>query len=528
MRAYEFILKESNLAPGELFKADRPGRTERFLEKLLKKEPFETREAQADDKSKKRFFTIQNITWGPQYSFDMDNEQDTEELEEIWGIWSDDATQRPSGNLKFTGFFNDSPEELVTVGGGKLAKTADFKGGHSDINYGDIGEGITALVIAAKFQKRDLEGDVAPEDFEKLLKEARKHKKYIKGKTAGSFIGISNFEVISKVDPDIDPPGAKDDIIKLFVSLPKNSFDGLLSESDDIMQDKKAINITNAAINYVNNSNSLKTYIAQIVRNPEVDSVFIKMIGTAGDKVDLDIYIDGVEADIDNKIRLSLKSGSSVKQFGQIGGSSIDAIKLFFKKLINYELPEDLVPKGETVDTTEFLKEIYRRVADMINAQFQAGDDEQELETQVKAIENIAMGIRGFATGGEEGIHLLHLGSTKAGLFKILRFNDLDERLKMLMRKREIHLQARFKVGGGKLKLPIVNIVDEKTGKILITFRSKGENKTEAKTGKEYIYYRNYVELGPLLEDLTMFEKLEILKPVVSKKKVKARAKKKR
>ena len=113
----------------------------------------------------------------------------------------------------------------------------------------------------------------------------------------------------------------------------------------------------------------------------------------------------------------------------------------------------------------------------------------------------IGTGISRFATQDNAGVvdpesgdtvELINLSSGEATIYN---FKNVAQKLS------EFKLKSGYSVGG-EFDLPTITIREVESNKVVVYLRSKAERKIEKKTGRKYLYYRNYIEKGPFLTEL--------------------------
>jgi hypothetical protein len=181
-----------------------------------------------------------------------------------------------------------------------------------------------------------------------------------------------------------------------------------------------------------------------------------------------------------------LKVGG-IAQFGQVGGSTVETQQ----NLWNYfgvDVDPVLDDFEETVadDPRGAFQQVYEYAANRINDELQNASPQDE----AGVINNIAQGITHFATLGDPKVELVDFSD---GGFKILRFNNLVKKLQ------SVDLEASYVDNKKWPEVAIHKRGDPKNR--LLTVRMKVEN---TKSGP---YARNYIEKGPLLEQLTQVKK---------------------
>lgn len=233
--------------------------------------------------------------------------------------------------------------------------------------------------------------------------------------------------------------------------------------------------IISSSVKYANSSvvaNNAKKYYENSLYN----RIDIKAVGTVAQndtKVDVYVEIDGKKIDIN----VSLKSAGT-KQFGQVGGGSIDKQKALWETLLDMKVPASLEKKYFTILKSNGLIEanaaLYNGMADMFNSVVATNPD--------RVLDSLADGITYFGTKRDKSVDMVQLTSKEAMVYK---FDNLQTALKL----KGVKLIANFVDNKTK---PEVRFQDSKTGAILITIRLRSD--------REYI--RNVIEKGKLMTDL--------------------------
>jgi hypothetical protein len=211
--------------------------------------------------------------------------------------------------------------------------------------------------------------------------------------------------------------------------------------------------------------------------------------GEKTQKTDVWVYVTDEDGN-PRKLRLnaSLKVGG-IGQFGQVGGDSEETQETLWNYFGVNVAPAMAAFKqaAKGGDTREAFASVYQYAASQIDNALQ----NSTAEDKAKMIDQIAQGITHFATLGDPKVELVDFSD---GGFKILRFNNLVEKLK------NVNLAAKYE---GDKAWPQVEIHERGNPKNkLLQIRMKIENKPNGK-----IYTRNYIEKGPLLEKLTEYRK---------------------
>lgn len=337
-------------------------------------------------------------------------------------------------------------------------------------NRGETSEGILGAAMFAKFTKREPDeeiGTVTPADIGRVLDTLKK-------------TGEDQYEV--EVEDYDNVHADKVTFVLRLKTAPYN----------DLMDPSKRELLTsefNSAAAYVNSSDA-ERYSRYFYINGKADQIVVMADGVTGEKTqktDVWVYVTD-ENGQPRKLRLntSLKVGG-VAQFGQVGGSTVETQQNlwdYFGVDVNPALKgfDSLVK----TDPRAAFQQVYQYAAKKINNELKNASASKE----ASIIDSIAQGITHFATLGDPKVELVDFSDSG---FKILRFNNLVKKLK------SVDLEASYV---DDKKWPEVTIHEKGNPKNkLLTVRMKVEN---TKSGP---YARNYIEKGPLLEQLTEVKK---------------------
>lgn len=234
--------------------------------------------------------------------------------------------------------------------------------------------------------------------------------------------------------------------------------------------------IISSSVKYAN-SNIVAANAKKYYENSLYNRIDIKAIGTVAQndtKVDVYVEIDGKKIDIN----VSLKAAGT-KQFGQVGGGTIDKQKELWGTLADLKVSPALEKKYFDVLKSNGIIEansaLYSGMADIFNS--------IAATNQEKIVDSLADGVAFFGTRRNPSVDMVQLTAKEAMVYK---FDNLQTSLKL----KNVKLTAKFIDNKTK---PEVRIQDSKTGAVLITVRLR--------TDKEYI--RNVIEKGKLMTDLT-------------------------
>ena len=236
-------------------------------------------------------------------------------------------------------------------------------------------------------------------------------------------------------------------------------------------------NIISSSVKYAN-SNIVAGNARTVYENSLYNKIEIKAVGTVAQndtKVDVLVMIDGKVTNIN----VSLKAAGA-KQFGQVGGGTIDKQKELWSTLLDFKVPPSVEKKYFDILKTDGLipanTEIYRSMAAEFNRRIVANDS--------AVYKSLSDGIMWYGTRNDDTVDMVSLNSKEAMIYK---FSNLENALHL----KNVGLKALFVSNKTK---PEVRIQDAKSGAILITIRMKSETKNN--------YVRHYIEKGKLMTDL--------------------------
>ena len=338
-------------------------------------------------------------------------------------------------------------------------------------NRGETSEGILGAAMFAKFVKREPGediGTVTPADISEVLDSLKK-------------TGEDQYEV--EVE-DYDNEHA--DRVTFVLRLKTGPYQDLM---DPTKRSLLASEYASAAA-YVNSSDA-ERYSRYFYINGRADQITIMADGVTGEKTqktDVWVYVTDEDGN-PRKLRLnaSLKVGG-IGQFGQVGGDSEETQETLWN-YFGVDVAPALAGFKKNIrggNAKAAFASVYQYAASQIEDALQNATP----EAKAKMIDGIAQGITHFATLGDPKVELVDFSD---GGFKILRFNNLVEKLK------NVDLAASYE---GDKAWPQVEIHERGNPKNkLLQVRMKIENRPNG------IYIRNYVEKGPLLEKLTEYRK---------------------
>ncbi len=240
---------------------------------------------------------------------------------------------------------------------------------------------------------------------------------------------------------------------------------------------KNLKSIISSSVKYAN-SNVVADNAKTLYENSLYNKIAVKAIGTvAQNDTKVDVYVEVDDKPIN--INISLKAAGT-KQFGQVGGGTIDKQKELWNTLLDMKVSSVLEKKFfDTLKTDGIVAAnsvVYAGMAAEFNRAMTSNRD--------KIYDSLADGIMFYGTRNDKTVDMVQLTTKEAMVYK---FNNLRDSLYL---KNKV-LKALYVANKSK---PEVRIQDAKTGSILITIRMKSESKNN--------YIRHYIEKGKLMTEL--------------------------
>jgi len=244
-----------------------------------------------------------------------------------------------------------------------------------------------------------------------------------------------------------------------------------------------------------------KKYSSFFARNGKADTVKVISDGVSAETTTkTDVYVQ-MPSEIDNregsknfgkprvlKFEVSLKSGA-VRQIGQIGGSDFDKqIELW--ELFGVDV-KDLQKEYESKDTEkEKLSITYEAVAQRLGDSLMGDKD----STERKVLRKVEDAIKYFATRRDPKVRVVKFSK---GDYKMLDVTRIDNKI-----LDQIDLTTVLTTGSSGLPTVIVKDKEMKDTNYVVRIRVKTE-----KNDKGQLYFRNIIEMGPMLEKMLKIEK---------------------
>jgi hypothetical protein len=355
-------------------------------------------------------------------------------------------------------------------------------------NRGEVSEGILGAAMFAKFTKRESNeevGVVSPADITNVLDNLQSQ-------------GNDTYSVtVNDANSDIA------DTISFVLRLKTGPYQDLMNP----LKRNLIANDVNSAAAYVNSAMA-ERYSKYFYLNGKADEINIMADGAASEtekKSDVWVGIRDQNGSMRTlKLNASLKVGGQA-QFGQVGGSSAESMTTLFGYFgIDVSPYLDKFEKQSKKDPVAAVEYMYRQITQDLQNKLAGNDDTEEAQF----VDQVAHAVTHFATLGDPNVELVDFDK---GGFKILRFKNLEHKL------RTIDLTASY-TGKTRPEISVHDVANPKNE--LIAIRCKVENKPAGP------YVRNYIEKGPLLEEITKvqerkFQELELPDPETTRIQIK-------
>jgi hypothetical protein len=253
--------------------------------------------------------------------------------------------------------------------------------------------------------------------------------------------------------------------------------------------------IVGSSVSFVNGRYGTK-YAEAIYLNRKADEIGIVSDGLSEQKADpvtglvkkTDVFITSTDADgqkVKERLPISLKAGSSTKQFGQVSGKTFEKMTGLFAPFnldvssLQEKWNNAVKGSNKASDSIKGAKAIFPDIAKMLN------DKLKGPEAEAGFVHNIAAAIHYYASSNDPKVRLVQLiGANKVN---VLNTNLLFARIK----EDGIDLYADTSMGENNAK---IIIKDRKSGKPLLTLRSYWPVSSDVQ--------RNIIEMEKLMKEL--------------------------
>ena len=307
---------------------------------------------------------------------------------------------------------------------------------------------------------------------------------------AGTVPGSQTMQFTLKRDIVYSDPASKVDKLNFVAKVPYGSATQFIQQLQTQKFDNILQNVFASAVLYANQSEAVDRACERVRSDRNSNQIDIISDGVKGTKADLTLKIDG-----DSVRLLSLKTFST-ETLGQISGVTFDAVNKWFTTSfgLNLDRYQNLFNPG--LGNEKIFKNILMLYSDVIFPVVKYKIENQTPGQEAKIVRQLAAAANYHARGEDnEDVDVVKLDDKiKEGNYKILKFSDdLYEAMKHL------DLEASL-IDTGANGRTIVISVKPKPGESV----PQGSNRLcKFRTQKMGKSYRNYFEIGPMMEKLT-------------------------
>jgi hypothetical protein len=376
-------------------------------------------------------------------------------------------------------------EETKEIPWGAIFKGKEFTGiaGKKPYNAGHLAELIMGLCITAKFL--NLGADITVDQLKAMIG-------YVNSGISGNNYRFSYNGVVHY--PEL---GSKNDSLAFVAVVPVRSAEAFMEQANRGQFENDLAAVLSSAVRYCNESEGVQNACYRVRHDKGNNKIEVISDGTSdakGTKADLQLKVDGSKINL-----LSLKTFST-ETLGQISGIGYEQVSKWFDVAFGIDIGEyrglldPTLPKEKIYNN--LLTVIYDQV---VHPQVEQLINDQSPGKEAAIVQRLAYAAQFHARGeGMEDVEIVKLDdSIKEGNYKILRFSD-----DLVEAMRHFDLETRY-VGKGQGRTIQIWVKPAEGEKV-----AKGSNKLcQFRTQKMGDSYRNYYEIGPMMEQLTRVER---------------------
>ena len=371
--------------------------------------------------------------------------------------------------------------KTVQVPWGVIFKGKEFTqlAGQKAYNAGHLAELIMGIGIATKFVNQG--ADINMASFLEMYAQTMKGP------------GKKNYEF--NFAGTISWPGAtsKNDQITFRAVVPTKSAEEFVRQAQAKEFTSDLSSIIASAIRYVNESQGVQKACDRVRLDKNTNKIYVISDGSSdakGTKADLQLSVDGTKINL-----LSLKTYST-ETLGQISGIGYNQLSKWF----NVAFGIDISKFEKLLDPTLGAEKVYQNLLTKIYDDYVYPEVKKLVENQspgkeAKIVKQLAAAAHFHAKGeGLEDVEVVKLDdSVASGNYKILKFSD-----NLADAMGQLDLDVRY-IGKGQGRTIQIWVKPEGDEKV-----ARGANRIcQFRTQKMGDSYRNYYEIGPMMELLT-------------------------
>lgn len=362
-----------------------------------------------------------------------------------------------------------------------LFKSAAFggRGGERQpYNAGHLAELMMGLAVTMRFVNRG-----GPTSIQQIIDLAGQI-------NSGVVPGSQTMQFSLEQTIDYPQVNSKNDQLSFVAKVPYSSAEQFVKQYQTGQFDSILQNVFASAVKYANESEGVDNACERVKKDKNSNKIDVVSDGVKGTKADLTLKID------DTNVRLLSLKTFSTDTLGQISGVTIDALNRWFKSSFGLDLSQYNALFDPQLGNEKIFDNVLRLYTDVIFPVVKKEVDKQTPGQEARLVRQLASAAQYHARGEDnEDVEVVKLDDkVKEGNYKVLRFSDdLYEAMKHL------DLDAEL-VAKGQKGRTIKIIVKPAPGEHL----PKGSNRLcQFRTQKMGNAYRNYYEIGPMMEKLT-------------------------
>jgi len=308
--------------------------------------------------------------------------------------------------------------------------------------------------------------------------------------TAGVVPGSQTMQFSLATEINYPNNSGKTDNLGFVAKVPYSSAEQFLKQLQARKFDSILQNVFASAVKYANESDAVTRACDKVKNDKNSNRIDVVSDGVKGTKADLTLKIDGTNVRL-----LSLKTFAT-ETLGQISGVTLDALNKWFNTSFGLDITKYRELFDPALGNEKIFKNVLRLYSDVIYPVVKKEIENQSPGQEAKIVRQLARAANYHARGeDDEDVDVVKLDDkVKDGNYKILKFSDdLYEAMKHL------DLDAEL-IDTGENGRTIVISVKPKPGEKV----PKGSNRLcKFRTQKMGKAYRNYYEIGPMMEKLT-------------------------
>lgn len=307
---------------------------------------------------------------------------------------------------------------------------------------------------------------------------------------AGVVPGSQTMQFSLTTDINYGNIGGKTDKLSFVAKVPYSSADQFIKQLQNRKFDRILQNVFASAVRYANESEAVDRACERVRIDKNSNRIDVISDGVKGTKADLTLSIDG------NAVRLLSLKTFSTETLGQISGVTIEALNKWFNTSFGLDISKYSELFDPSLGNEKIFKNVLRLYSDVIYPVVKKEVENQSPGKEAKIVRQLAAAAKYHARGeDDEDVDVVKLDDkVKEGNYKILKFSDdLYEAMKHL------DLEASLIDTGENGRTIIISVKPADGEKV-----PKGSNRLcKFRTQKMGKAYRNYYEIGPMMEKLT-------------------------